>query len=503
MNLLDKKQEQLVLVEWCGGDNVENQGNSIPEIFSIQVERNLEKCALSDGARALSYHQLDQEIEKLCTALRVSGVKEGAIVAICLERSIAAVTVIYALHRLGAAYVPIDPSYPKGRMAFMMEESKAVAVITDEKNADQFKNANCVLLLDINKTELISVIGELQPEVEFKNGAYILFTSGSTGKPKGVQISQPNLVHSNQNRFSFYDEVPERFLLLPSFSFDSSVAGLFWPLCGGGSLFVPPHGIEHDINALANFISENKITSTLILPSLYALLLEHAKASDLLTLKTVIVAGEACTPKLVDVHYLKLPNCKLYNEYGPTEASVWSTACLLKQGDKKVPIGRPLNNAQVYLLNSALQPVLPGHVGELYIGGKGLSNGYINRPQENNSFVGNPNNRNERMYRTGDLARFDSNGNLLFVGRKDQQVKINGKRVELQEISTSIATVASVEQAHVLYQEVELNSMQDSEEELTAERFFTLSPSKSVEILQQIQAYGPEELNALLANLEE
>jgi acyl-coenzyme A synthetase/AMP-(fatty) acid ligase/acyl carrier protein len=246
-----------------------------------------------------------------------------------------------------------------------------------------------------------------------------------------------------------------RFLLLSSFSFDSSMVGIFWTLCQGGTLVLPPQRIEQDMRQLAKMIAAHQISHVLMLPSLYAILLEQAEPAQLASLQTVIVAGEECRRGLVDRHYAQLPQATLHNEYGPTEATVWSTVYTIPRDfeGNRVPIGRPIANVQNYILDSHghLAPI--GVPGELCVGGAGVTCGYLHRPEltaerfVEHSFAGEA---PIRVYHTGDLARILPDGNIEFLGRIDQQVKIRGFRVELGEIEARLGQHPAIRESVVV-----------------------------------------------------
>ncbi|MEL6814323.1 MAG: amino acid adenylation domain-containing protein, partial [Cyanobacteria bacterium J06598_3] len=309
--------------------------------------------------------------------------------------------------------------------------------------------------------------------------AYIIYTSGSTGNPKGVMVSHRNLVHSTTARFDVYAQPVERFLLLSSIAFDSSIAGVFWTLCQGGTLVLSPRRIEQDLQQLSALIADNRITHTLCVPTLYSLLLESVEPQQLSTLKTVIVAGEACTRSLAQQHSLKLPFAELYNEYGPTEGTVWCSAyrvpAMLPPGP--IAIGSAIPNTQIHLLNRDLQPVPAGAIGELYIGGEGVTQGYLNQPEKTKaSFIQPPptphsplptpySQSNQPLspgsklrfplYKTGDLARYRADGTLEWLGRCDRQVKIRGYRIELGEIEEALRSQPAVQEAVVVAQPIQ------------------------------------------------
>ena len=301
-----------------------------------------------------------------------------------------------------------------------------------------------------NRQSAINVLAE--------NPAYLIYTSGSTGKPKGVLVSHGNLVHSTLARFRYYQEPLDSFLLLSPFAFDSSVAGVFWTLCRGGMLIIPEEDSHQDPTYLAELIARHSVSHLLGLPALYELILRHGGPGQLSSLRTVIVAGEPCSPELVQHHTETLPQAALFNEYGPTEATIWSSVhrCDWSIDQHSVPIGRPVANTQIYVFDSQFEPVPIGVIGEVYIGGDGVARGYLNHPDLTaERFVPDPFGvkPGARLYKTGDLARFLADGNIEYVGRNDFQLKIRGYRIELGEIELALAQYPAVREAVVLASE--------------------------------------------------
>ncbi len=307
-------------------------------------------------------------------------------------------------------------------------DAKVISLSTDFSELDLLPNTEPTLVL--RAAEAAAALDEL---------AYIIYTSGSTGKPKGVMVSQRNLLASTLARIDYYPERLHRFLLLSSFAFDSSLVGIFWTLLQGGTLVLPAADEEKDVVRLSALIAQEKVTHTLALPSLYQLLLTFAPKESLSSLRAVIVAGEACPPDLGAEHDGGCPQATLYNEYGPTEATVWCSVYRLPPEPETgpVPIGRPIANSQLLILDRHQQPVPVGVPGELYVGGAGVTQGYRNRPELTaKRFVKLPLDEFAAglFYRTGDLVRWRDDGQIEFLGRVDDQVKIRGYRIELGEI---------------------------------------------------------------------
>jgi amino acid adenylation domain-containing protein len=362
--------------------------------------------------------------------------------------------------KAGGAYVPLDPTYPRERLAFMLRDAAVGVLLTQHRLAAKLpeSSARRVYLddewLTIGHEPATAPLDRAQPH----HLAYVIYTSGSTGQPKGVLIAHQSLVCSTSARFAYYGEHVARYLLLSSFAFDSSVAGIFWTLCDGGTLILPDLGTERDPALLAALIATQRISHVLALPSLYALLLAQAHPGQLDSLRTVIVAGEVCPGELANHHRALLPKAAFFNEYGPTEATVWSTVYKVESSvtTQQVPLGRPIPNAQVYLLDRHQRIVPVGVAGELYIGGPALARGYHNQPALTaERFIASPfhTDISTRLYRTGDLARYLPDGTLEFLGRFDDQVKLHGYRIELGEVASVLRTHPGVRDAAVARRE--------------------------------------------------
>jgi amino acid adenylation domain-containing protein len=425
--------------------------------FELQAKKTPNVDAVKCGDRVLSYRELDERANKLAHHLRNLGVTPNALVALSVERSLEMVVGILGILKAGGAYVPLDPAYPKERLEFMLSDCGAGVLLTQSHlpSLGLSSNAMRVVCLDtdwgeIEKEPAADAVADLVPG----NLAYVIYTSGSTGGPKGVQITHGNLAHSTAARVNYYAHAGGSFLLLSSFAFDSSVAAIFHPLCVGASLTIPNAEFNSDGRQIAELVFENKISNILCIPSLYGQVLETGDNRQLASLRIVIVAGESCSQQLVAMHYRTLPDVELFNEYGPTEATVWSTVyrCQREQQFSSVPIGRPIANTQLYVLDRNLQLVPNGIPGELYIAGAGVARGYLNRPElTQKKFLPLPfgADSDERMYRTGDQVRWLGTGDLQFLGRIDEQVKIRGMRIELGEIETTLSNHPDVRESVV------------------------------------------------------
>lgn len=426
--------------------------NTVPVTESIdRFARSTPRApALVSIGASVTYSDLHERSAAVAAALRRIGIVPGSAVGLFLERSAGAVTGLLGILRAGGMYVPIDPGYPESRIQQILAHADCRAVITTKETRGRLGDPACpVLEID----GLTDGPGDFDAfAIEMSQPAYAIFTSGSTGKPKGVRVRHANLAFSNTARSLYYDGRPERFLLIPSLAFDSSVAGTFWTLTAGGTLVLMPQDLEQDIDRLAALIRDQSITHLLCLPSLWEAVLRYADPASLRSLRAVIVAGEPCPTSLAASHADRLPDAALFNEYGPTEATVWCTVHPVAGIDDPVPIGRPIPGASLYLLDDHKRLVPIGIPGEIHIGGRGVADGYL-RDAETTAerFLPDPFSAEPgaRMYRTGDLARMLPDGRLLFLGRKDGQIKIRGYRVELGEIEATLRRHPNVRDAAV------------------------------------------------------
>jgi D-alanine--poly(phosphoribitol) ligase subunit 1 len=376
--------------------------------------------AVLDAGGAFTYGELDALSGSIAAALDRRGVRSGQPVVVSSGLNRWAIAAILGVMRAGARYVPIDTTFPPARRALLAQASGATVTVTPDTVAD--------------------LVRESGGAVADRTGpfAYTQFTSGSTGTPKAVTIPTAALAYSTAARIAYYGEPVGRFLLCSSISFDSSVAGVFWTLATGGTLVVPAER-PTDVVAVAQAAQAHQVTHTLMIPSLYEMLLAAELRPRLRSLRTVVVAGEACPPRLVGRHFKALPEARLHNEYGPTECTVWSTVHECGPADAdlgSVPIGGPIPGASLDLRQPDGGPTEPGEVGELWVGGPGVA-------------VPHGHAGDLPVYRTGDLVRLDGRGRLEFHGRTDHQVKVGGFRLDLAEVENMLAAYDTVAQAAV------------------------------------------------------
>ena len=458
-----------------GGAAEEPAAATLHQLVGEAARRHTGHAAVVSHTERLTYGDLIARAARLAGRLRRHGVRPEVPVAVCLERSPAMVVALLAVLEAGGAYVPLDPTYPAERLALMLADCAAPLVVTSRRlaalpglagGAGGMASHRAVMVLEDDDLDAeddgLDAPGEpAAPRAAPENLAYLIYTSGSTGRPKGVMVEHRQAVQSTRARLRRYrTAADERFLLLSSYAFDSSVAGIFGTLAAGATLVLPPDELQTRPAALLRWMGEQEVTSLLALPALYSLLLDVGGAAGLGLVRGVIVAGESCPEDLVRRHLETQGVVALDNEYGPTEATVWSTAfdCRQLGARRRVPIGSPIAGASIRLLDRGLRPVAWGLAGELYVGGAGVARGYLGRPDRTaERFLPDPWSASPggRLYRTGDLARLDRDGELEFLGRADRQVKIRGFRIELPEIEARLAEHPAVEQAVVLAREDE------------------------------------------------
>ncbi|MCX4766086.1 amino acid adenylation domain-containing protein [Streptomyces sp. NBC_01275] len=433
----------------------------IPEIFAIQASRRPRKTAVRCGQDQISYGALESRATLLAKQLRDAGVKNGDRVAVCLDRSIDLVVSILAVLRAGAAYVPLDPSYPARRINRNVADARVNTVITQEDLYHVFARISVAIFspsgrpVSGNKVRM-----RVWPfDGDLENLAYIMYTSGSTGDPKGVRISHRNVVClfaavAQQMAWSTEDVWTQ----FHSAAFDFSVWEIWGALLNGGTLIVVPYAISRDPQSFCDLLHAERVTILSQTPTAFRNLLSNSNILNdrELALRYVVFGGEMLTPSDLRpwfAHHNRI-NPVMVNMYGTTEATVHSTFKSISGADtlngNKSVIGFPLAGTSIYLLDDSLNEVSDGSVGEIYIGGDGVSLGYCNVAQTARRFLTDISRPSARMYRTGDLARRTSGGELEYIGRIDQQVKIRGHRVEPAEVVRGLLEHPNVQQATVL-----------------------------------------------------
>jgi amino acid adenylation domain-containing protein len=463
IEILSEKEKNQILYDFNNTETVYPQDKTIQDLFENQVKRQPDNIAILFGDLRITYGELNNKANQLARVLRSKGVTANSIVGIMVERSPEMMIGIMGILKAGGAYLPIDPKYPPERIGYVLTDSGASILLTQEHlfHIVPFKGET----IDLDHQGLYS--GDhtnLIPVNTPQDLAYVIYTSGSTGKPKGVEIEHHSLVNMLswlQNQYPITAE--DIILQKTSFTFDASVwEVLWWAMAGAKVCFLEPQG-EKDPGKIIKAISENKVTVIQFVPSLLNILLEYIEEQGnlehLSSLKMVFVGGEALQPNLVETFHKtcnKKFNVKLINQYGPTEATIDASYfdCRAEEKLESIPIGKPIDNINLYIMSGTnkLQPV--GIAGEICIAGEGLARGYVNRPELTaEKFVENPFLPGEKMYRTGDLARWLPDGNMEYLGRMDHQVKIRGFRIELGEIEAELLRQPSIKETVVIAKE--------------------------------------------------
>ncbi|MEJ6486183.1 amino acid adenylation domain-containing protein [Nostoc punctiforme UO1] len=480
--LLTVPEKHQILEQWNSTQTEYPQDKSIHQLFEAQVEKTPDANALIFQDKQLTYRQLNQRANQLAHYLQKLGVQPEVRVGICVERSEELVVGLLGILKAGGAYIPLDPKYPQERLAFMLQDAQAPVLLTQKQLLDQLTGHSAQVVCLDSDWETISQESAENPQVPVlpENNAYVLYTSGSTGQPKAVVIEHHSAV-------AFLDWATKVFsaedfagvLAATSICFDLSVFELFATLsCGGQVILVE--------NALA-LPSLPALTSVTLINTVPSAIAELLRVNGIpASVRTINLAGEPLPQKLVKQLYQQTNVQQVFNLYGPSEDTTYSTFTLVKLEDQIVTIGRPITNTQVYVLDPYLQPVPIGVPGELYIGGCGLARGYLNQPELSaQKFIQNPFRRNrgageqgsrgageklqqsfpsvphplcssassERLYKTGDLVRYLPDGNLEYLGRLDHQVKIRGFRIELGEIEALLRQYPGVRDVVVMARE--------------------------------------------------
>ncbi len=421
--------------------------------FEHQAVRTPEVTAVVCGPDALTYAELSRRSNRLANRLRSLGVAPGTLVGFCLHRSVEMAVALLGILKAGGAYVPLDPQYPRERIAFMLQDSQAAVLVTEEHLLSRLPAAlPAVVCMDRDRSTLARessepVLSAAAPD----DLAYVIYTSGSTGKPKGVEIrhrSVVNLLASIQRDPGISER--DRLLAVTTLSFDIAGLEFYLPLVSGARLIIAPSDIVSNGEALARLLQSSGATIMQATPATWRLLLESGWRGT--RGLRILCGGEAFPRELAN--RLLATGSEVWNMYGPTETTIWSTLHRVEEGDGPVPIGRPIGNTQTYVLDDFGHAAPDGVPGELYIGGDGVARGYFRRAELTaEKFVANPFRPGERLYRTGDLTRRRPDGNLEYIARLDHQVKIRGFRIELTEIEAVLEQQAGIRQAVVLVRE--------------------------------------------------
>lgn len=446
-------EERTRILKSFNQQRMQSSNQLVVDLFSRYQS---ERPAVEQDQDTVSYASLHALSNTIACHLLDHGIKPGDLVAIALPASYEMVATVWGVLKSGAAYVPLDPTYPHSRLQAMLEDARCPVLITEQDLVTELTPPAQTTILFVNQLEVRQTGITHQPDPH--DPAYVIYTSGSTGKPKGVVITHGSLSHSTRARLHQYPSTPggEKFLLLSSMSFDSSVAGFFGTLCSGGTLVLAQEPLKRQPDRLLQRLEQNRVTQLLCVPSLLKVLLDEMGEHSPEALKCAIVAGEPCPPDLVSRFAEQLPGATLYNEYGPTEGTVWASVyTCLPQDQGAVSIGKPIADTQIYILDRQLHPTPCRVPGMLMIGGDGLARGYLGRPSLTaQKWLPHPfGPAGARLYLTGDLASWREDGNIDFLGRSDHQVKIRGYRIEPGEIENVLKQQSGVHEAAIIVKE--------------------------------------------------
>ncbi len=455
-----EENERVQLVEQFNQSGAEFPRHlTLEGLFEAQAKKKPENKALVFQDQFLTYADLDSKTNILAGKLRDRGVAVGKIVGLMADISLEMVVGMIAILKAGGAFLPVEPSYPLDRLLYIVMDSCPVLILSQGWTGDSGDFP--VDILDLEDPALYEGADVCPPKEHGPEDlAYIIYTSGSTGKPKGVMIEHHSIVNQiyGFDRLLYRDCMLNHVLMAP-FTFDPSVQHVFSPISYGAALFLLPREIKDDPDRLAVCLRENKIGMFDAVPSQIDVLIETVKDLEGIELKYILLAGEVFSKNLYFKIRENLSVEKVFNVYGPTEATINTTMyeCSereLEENFFSVPIGKPLMNYRVYLLDSDLCPLPIGVPGEMSIGGEGVARGYINNPElTHQSFIANPFIQGDRLYRTGDFVRWLPDGNLEFIGRLDHQVKIRGQRIELEEVEMRLSRFPGIKEAAVIAKE--------------------------------------------------
>jgi len=465
VQMLGDQETRQILIEWNRTDRGYPQG-SVPELVELQVQRTPHAVALIQGDRRLTYIELNQQANRLANYLRKRGVGSEVLVGVCMEQSLKAVVAVLAILKAGGAYVPLDPSYPEHRLGEIALDSKLPIAVTSARFRHKVPAGIEAVCVDRDSI-LIAAESPATPVTDITpdSAAYVLYTSASTGKPKGVV----GIHRSITNGLLAVNYAPGEVCCLNTFlSYGFSLANLFLPLMSGVPVVVLSDEQIRDSNQMLTVLEKEGVTRLVLVPAVLKQILDPSfrASSRLRKVTTVGASGGRLTSSDFKGLIQAMPRAKLYNRYASTEigtvAAIWEvTNESLVKGDE-IPIGRPVANTHIYILDRNMNPVPVGVVGEICVGASHLARGYLNRPDlTEERFIPDPfspkhvsKDAGRRLYRTGDLGRFRSNGEIEFVGRTDHQAKINGFRIDLSEVERALTSHIGVSEAVTAVREI-------------------------------------------------
>jgi amino acid adenylation domain-containing protein len=482
--LLDDDERRQLLVEW-NSTGAELPASCTHELISAWAKRTPEACAAVYENTSVTHRELEAQANRLALRLCALGVGPNVPVGICLQRSLRMLVAVLGVWKAGGAYLPLDPSYPPERLAYMLDDSEAPVLVTEDELMELPKGRAQVVRIDEEESWCTHLSTAPEGRVGGDDLAYLIYTSGSTGKPKGVEISHRALVNflSSMAREPGFGQ-DDVLVAVTTLSFDIAGLELYLPLLAGGKVVIASGEVASDGRRLGQLLADSGATFLQATPATWRLLLESGWTGS--RSLTGLCGGEAWGAELAAELLERC--CRLYNVYGPTETTIWSTMARVIDAGTAPSIGRPLANTELYVLDRRLQPVPIGVPGELYIGGAGLARGYWKRPELTaERFVASPWGDSGRLYRTGDLARFRSDGDLEYLGRLDQQVKVRGFRIEPGEVEAAL-----LQQPHIARAAVMVSEERPGDRKLVAYLVPEGDPPAAGELKAQLRGQLPE-----------
>ncbi|EPR07731.1 non-ribosomal peptide synthetase [Ruminiclostridium papyrosolvens] len=427
---------------------------NIITLFDKAVEIYKNEPAIIFEGKTITYHELENNINKLAELLIHKKIKKGNYVGVCIRKSPELIYAAMAVLKLGAVYVPLAPEYPVSRTDYIIKDAGIDSLIVNSDMRDKFNVKNVICPTEgLSETNVPKIATEIMQHDDL---AYAIYTSGTTGKPKGVMIHCGGFLNRIQWQRKYFNvDFKDRILHKAPIGFDISLWEMFLPLVSGASLVISKENGYMDVEYIINLIESTRVTISQFVPSILRILVEYTNtngSSKLACLRKIVSSGEELTFGLLKAFTQYYPDIKLYNFYGPTETSICVTSCCLNECESKsyVPLGDAIDNMEVFLLDDDNRLIMDSHIkGEICISGIGVGKGYINKPQETEyAFCKHYSREGEVMYRTGDIGYYCDN-DLVYVGRKDQTVKIRGNRVDLGEIEVKICEIRQIEAAVV------------------------------------------------------
>lgn len=458
LNILSDRDRHQLLVEFNQTQKDYPTDKCVHQLFEEQAQRTPDNIAVVFDNQTINYRELNDRANQLAHHLQKQGVEPESIVGICVDRSLETILGMLGVLKAGGAYLAIDPTTPIERKALMLEDAQVKVLLVQQRLIESLPKTQAnIVCID---TDIPTVSASYTDRTSSDNLAYVIYTSGSTGTPKGVAIEHRqllNYLYAIQERLNLPSGAS--FATVSTFAADLGNTAIFPALCSGGCLHIVSQERATDPEALAQYFRRHSIDCLKIVPSHLAALLTSAQAESILPRRRLILGGETASWELIKQVRQINPDCLIFNHYGPTEATVGVLTYQvygeeLKGISETVPLGKPIANTQIYLLDSHLQPVPVGVPGELHIGGGSLARGYLNRPELTaEKFIRHPFDAQAHLYKTGDLARYLPDGNIEFIGRIDNQVKIRGFRIELGEIEAALGQHPDIAQAVVVARE--------------------------------------------------